>query len=1173
MMPPRLAIMLSLMLFGVAGGMAQGIRVAERFPLGPADSVITLSHEFVVPGSLHLMLDSLPILGTPGELTLDARFGLLRLGPDLRARLRSDSSFVHHLVAEYNYRPLVFPREYYGRKLVVVNDSVAGPRMIAQPPPDLSGSGIFGRNLQRSGSIVRGFTVGTNRDVTVQSGLRLQFSGFVTDDVEVLGALTDEQTPIQPEGNTQTLREVDNIFMEIRAKSADAVLGKFIATNGGSYTGYSRKLQGVKGIVYYGGIGSTEAVVGIAPGRFRTQAIQGQDRNQGPYRLTGENGERNIVLVAGSERVYVDGAIMVRGENNDYVIDYGTGEIFFQTRRPITALSRITVDFEYTERQYSRTFLAVRNNNYFADSTITLSATYLRESDNPDETIDVTLTDADRLLLARVGGDRTRAVRSGVLYVGRSDTVRGSYIRVDTTINGAPDSVFRYAPDDPNAFYNVAFSISPTGIGDYRYVAFGQYEYAGKGLGTYLPVIYLPLPERRQIGAIALTARPAAGVTINAEAAYSDASLNQFSTDPSATLRGGAFNISASARRDTLRIGRTALGSARLGARAEYLGASFEPLERVGEVDFTNRWNAGERPGTGRNENLIVEDTLLWSPVRRLELGAYNGLLRQGGSFHSMRQQYSGRFIGDTLIPGADYTFELITSDTAGIRKTNWLRQRGGADYSLGIVTPAFRFESERREDRAIATGELLPLSYRFVEAGPELRITLPFMVGTMSARYRTEDSARFDTASANALFVHDGATQTYSMSGELRGVRDLSSTVQFTYRRRTYDSVLGADPAGRLNNTTVLARSQTRWNGFNRGLDLDALYEVQTEQAARLQRVFVRVPLGRGDFTWTDLNGDGLQSEDEFRPALLNDGEYVRIDLPTEQLYPVINLRTSTRLRLVPRNVIQPANWLGRLLVPVTTETTLRLEEQSQDRRESDIYLLRFSHFLNDSTTINGTALVQQDVNLFETNPEYSFRFRVQSSYGLQRLVSTIERTENVERSLRVRWQPTFDIGVQLDVAGNRGLLHSTDTTSTRRFDLTGFTVSNDLSYRPTQPLEVGWTLKLMTSRDVLPIVPRTTLLNTNAIRVGYALATQGRLSAELERTNVSGTNIGGDALLLPYQLTNGYAIGTTWTARLGLDYRFGANLQASLNYTGRAQPPSMRAIHIGQAEVRAFF
>ena len=255
-------------------------------------------------------------------------------------------------------------------------------------------------------------------------------------------------------------------------------------------------------------------------------------------------------------------------------------------------------------------------------------------------------------------------------------------------------------------------------------------------------------------------------------------------------------------------------------------------------------------------------------------------------------------------------------------------------------------------------------------------------------------------------------------------------------------------------------------------------------------------------------------------------------------------------------------------------TETFLRVEEKSNTERESDVYLLKFSAFQDDSTTLLGNSLIQQDINLFEKSREFSARFRFIKRNGVTRLFNDLERSESIERSLRLQWNPTVDIGVQLDTElENRSLLGDALDPS-RAFDLEALLFETDFSYRPERSLELGWIFRLRSADDAFPVILRSTFLTGNEIRAIYSLETKGRLRATLERTVVNGTNLnGGDVFSLPFQLTDGYAIGATWVGRLSFDYRFGANIQASLNYTGRAEPPSNRVVHTGQMEVRAFF
>lgn len=1171
---PVTIVMLLLPLFAAVG---QGARRVDTLRVKANDSLLRLPLPFVVRGSITLHLDS-TTLQTPQDFTADERSGSIYLSPTLR-QLLVDTLTRHILVAQYRYLPLGISAEYALQRLVTRVDSTGSRRDVAEQnssPSGLTGSDIFGKNFQRSGSVIRGLTVGSNRDLTLQSGLRLQFSGPIADSVIVTGAVTDEQTPIQPEGNTQTLREVDNIFIEVRSPIAGATLGKFVAASAGTeYLAYSRKLQGVKGSIRGGEFGASEVVAAVAPGRFLTQTIQGRERDQGPYRLTGANGERNIVVVAGTERVFVDGIEMVRGESNDYVIDYSTGEIFFQTRRPITSQSRITVDFELADRRYSRSFLALNHTLPLLNSSLTVGLGFLREADNQDAPIDLTLDDADRQLLAAAGGNPLLAVQSGVRFVGRSDTTFGNYYRIDTTLDSKPDSIFVYSPTDQRAVFNVSFAIPASGVGDYESVAFGEYRFVGKNAGRYMPVVFLPLPELRQVFGVNLNARPAPGVNLAGEFAFSDGSVNRFSSLSSANRRGSAFKGFLSILRDSVHIGSIAIGSIRADASARYLNSGFRSVERLGDVEFGNQWNTESRLGEGGTDDVVAEGSLLWRPLRQLEFNGSAGWLNRGGLFTSIRQQYDARLRGDTTFPSADYTAELIgTRDTTGGETIGrWLRQRGGISYAIGRFTPGFRFQAENRNDRNTPQGDsLLATSFRFLEIGPELQAELPFMSGTASVRFRNEDSARFDTATRQYQLIPDGTAETWSLRGELRGVKNLNSTADFTYRTRRYNNLPGI--ATRLNSVTVLGRSQTRWSGFNRGLDLDALYEVQTEQAARLQYLYIRVPFGQGEYVWIDVDSNGVQTENEFRLTNASDGEYARRTLQTEQLFPVIDLRTSLRLRLAPKSFLNEKEGIGKWLAPITAETVLRLDEKSQSEDESDIYLLQFGKFQNNSTTLLGSGTIQQDINLFENNADYSFRLRWLQRKGLTKLFNATERSGSTERSLRARWQPTFDVGLQLDLAGNSSFLRTTETNSTRAFDLTTLSAASDLSYRPTNAIEVGWRLKVAANEDVLPQTPRTTTVSTNELRGLYAIETSGRLRAELERTVVEGQNIPlGDIYSLPYQLTDGYVIGTTWVGRITFEYRISGNIQLSVTYTGRAQPPSNRVIHLGQAEVRAFF
>ena len=137
------------------------------------------------------------------------------------------------------------------------------------------------------------------------------------------------------------------------------------------------------------------------------------------------------------QRFYLDGIQMKRGEANDYTIEYGNAQITFTPQRLITSASRISVDFEYTDRRFTRDFFGTGVKSSLLSDKLGIQLQYLREGDDPNAPIDITLSDSDKVILQNAGDDRTKATKTGI-SLAKPDSlgiVRGTYIKVDTLIN------------------------------------------------------------------------------------------------------------------------------------------------------------------------------------------------------------------------------------------------------------------------------------------------------------------------------------------------------------------------------------------------------------------------------------------------------------------------------------------------------------------------------------------------------------------------------------------------------------------------------------------------------------------------------------------------------------------------------------------------------------------
>ncbi|MCX8010612.1 MAG: hypothetical protein N3A61_05620, partial [Ignavibacteria bacterium] len=154
----------------------------------------------------------------------------------------------NQLVVTYKILPIIINETYRKNVLSLKYDSVRTEiiQQVEKTSPVIL-KDIFGKQIQKSGTLIRGFQLGSNKDLTLNSGLRLQLSGKLSDELDVVAVLTDENSPIQPEGNTQTIQELDKVYIELKHKYFKTVFGDYQIENKiGEFGSVQRKLQGLK---------------------------------------------------------------------------------------------------------------------------------------------------------------------------------------------------------------------------------------------------------------------------------------------------------------------------------------------------------------------------------------------------------------------------------------------------------------------------------------------------------------------------------------------------------------------------------------------------------------------------------------------------------------------------------------------------------------------------------------------------------------------------------------------------------------------------------------------------------------------------------------------------------------------------------------------------------------
>ncbi len=1135
------------------------------------DTLLQLPQKFILQNSEYVVCDS-TVLARNTDYIINYTAGTIRFRRD---------SFLHKKDSVYlvkiTYRnfPLTIPVEYEHNIAIVKYDTASkkSVTIIEQSAP-LTPSELFGNNMQKSGSIVRGFTIGSNQDLTLNSGFRMQLAGKLTNDVDVTAALTDESSPIQPEGNTKTLQEFDKVFVTIKSPHIAGTLGDFEMSEQGTEFGVvNRKLQGAMGNVNYG---QTSMMLSgaVSTGKFLTQQIAPIDGSEGPYQLVGTDGSPDIIVIAGTEKVYLDGVQMVRGETNDYVIDYSNAQITFTAKHLITNLSRIFVDFEYSDGQFQRTFFGGSAQTTVADNKVEVGVSYYQEGDDPNSAFGVTLTDSDKTLLSNAGKNRLAASTSGVTYVGRDSITgngKGQYRLDSIIVSGKPYYIYRFVlPTDTanltSAVYSVGFSEVGQGKGDYQSVGFGQFNFAGVGQGDYAPIVVLPMPQSQQLADINTKYHFDKEGAIDLEYAASSFDANRLSSLPGVTTDGYGMKFGLDYAPRHLRLGDSDIGALTFNEMTRYENADFNSMDRTNDVEFNREWGI---------DTLIAEDELLnqahidFSPSIKqthFTFGGDIGRITRGTDFSSGRY---GGFVtlgaDSSWIPSIDYHATLVDSkDNAFSNAGTWFTQTGLAQIKVGKFTPGFRIATEDRRLATTGTDSLWANSYRYVEYGPNLSVAQIFGVDLSTDMYLRNESGII-----NGELLPSSRSLTNDFTMKLNAANNFSSNLTLTYRKKTYTESFRN--LGNSDNESFLSKWETDYAPLDRGVETNLFYQVTTERAARLEQIFWKVLPGQGQYIWIDGNKNGqvdITNPADFEQVNFN-GDYTLLTRPTTTLYPVVDLTTNFRVGLTPEKFLKNDGSVTNTVLRALSSVTLwQVAENNQTTNVSDIYLLHLSKFLNDSLTLSGSQLFQQDFYVLQNNRDFSLRLRFLQSKSLDQYSISTERGYKREQSIRLRTKLTNTFYEELDLSLNDDNVST--TYSERAHTIGSSSIGSELSYKPDVNVESSFRIEMSKAVDAFR-AGLTNSMNTEILKIAYSILSKGRLTTQFERDEVVIENQQPN-VYMPFELTQGFLPGQTYIVQLGFDYRINSFIQATANYSGRSLAGGA-PIHTMTAEVRAFF
>ena len=1050
-------------------------------------------------------------------------------------------------------------------------------------PKNSENEALIPQGLNYSGSFGRGLTAGNSQSLVLNSTFNMQLGGKIGDGIDLRAVISDANIPIQAEGTTQQLQEFDQVFIELSKEKQSLIAGDYrLERPEGYFVNYSKKLKGLRytneSIYQKTGNLAVSGSFAISGGKFSRNNLVTTEANQGPYKLQGAENEQFIIVQSGSEKIYLDGELLTRGENNDYVIFYDRAEITFTEKRPITKDSRIIIDFEYLVQNYARSISTAN-----ADWTLDKHAVSLRlydESDNKNSSGIFELTTDDKKFLSLAGDNPENNLQQGIFINEDFDPNGVFYERI---IGQSGEVYLEYSVDPTVAQYQAIFtdvgdSQGSYNIDDENNLNGRVYKYVGPNQGRYLPVRKLIPPERKQMISLADAFKYHKNGQLNAEISMSNFDQNLFSdidqsdnvsyairTDWNHQLTFGPKvrpEVNTE-EKDSLNLAKKAQENHSIGLTAygEYLAADFQFLNPFRNAEFNRDWNVVDI--LDRSDEILAGAGVEWSQNcpscrnSRQNL-QYNVNTYQLSEFYSgIRHNLAGTLSSKSI--AMDLKGSYLESSSSVFNST-FLRPNGRLDKQwnkLASIHTGVSYDGEYNNKIDAMTDTLLTGSneYDAYKVYIESDESRPLKTTVFYTK-------RFDRIASNNQQRTFSVADNYGTNLQWTGKRQ-SINMNLTYRLLETDENLNQAVKDAETFLGGIDYQYSLWDGFVRGV---TNFNFNSGQEPKREFDYREVAPGEGNFIWID-NGDGIEDKNEFQPAPFSDqGNYIQVNLFNNEFIQVYKQDYVQTLRIEPTKwKLSDKKW-KKGLSKLSTQTSLRLTRK--DLQQNGLPDFQF-YVLDeiDPSLVSFVSSINQNVFWNRGNPAYDiiFNYLDNTTSVLLTTGNEIRSSENYSLKYRQNIKKTAEIEL-IGTQRQRGLRNVNFPAN--NYLIEGWIGELKGSYRYKQQVEFRVDTKYETKGNTLGIETANSISGTMGF--SYTNTQKMRIDGNFNLNRIN--YFSDDNPTIELIMLEGLKNGNNFLWELRFTKRLINNFDLSINYNGRKTGES-KVVHVANAQIKATF
>ncbi len=1030
--------------------------------------------------------------------------------------------------------------------------------------------------LTKNGSISRGISFGNSQDVVVNSNLNLQVSGKLSENIDIVLAATDNNIPIQADGNTQQLQEFDKVFIQLNDQNSKLIAGDYqLIEKDGYFMKFNKKNQGlnfttsfltspeVKGVSKQGK-NSITASAAVSRGKFSRNVILGVEKNQGPYFLKGSEGEQFIIVLSGTERVYIDGQLLTRGQDNDYIIDYNTAQITFTAKRLITKDKRIEVEFQYSDKNYARSMYHFGDE--FTKGNWKLRFNAYSEQDSKNKPLQQDLSDAKKLILVNAGDDLNAAVSPNVDSVSFSSS-EVLYQKVDTVTGSGTYPVYVYSTDTAKAHFRVAFSKVLSGKGNYRLVASSAngkvYQWvepvAGIPQGDFEPVVQLISPKRKQMVTAGAEYKLSQSGSVNIETAYTNNNINTFSAkdkrnDEGYGLKLGYNNVVPlqntidSLKKDNRLMLIT-------NVNYEYVQQNFSQIERFRSVEFERDWS---RPSTTISSDQHMSDVSVGLSKKSFGSFMYHfNSFNEGSFYDAMKNGVSASINKNGFL--VNYSGNFLNSHSTF--NSDFLRQNGLISQRIKWITIGAKLLHEQNLQKEKLSDTLLHSTYEFREYTVFVN-----NADTAKNKFTLSAKQRDDFTASNNSVKQTTRAQEASAGFSLLANPKNQLSVIGTYRDL---AIVNTSLTSLKPDQTVLGRVEHSFFLKNNFLSSNLFYEVGSGQEVKKQYSFIEVAIGQGTHNWIDYNGDGIQQLNEFEVAIYKDqAKYIKVFTPTNETITVYSNQFSEVFNIKPSAIWANKKGFRKVVAMFANQTAYRTDRKTGSNEAFTAYN-PFQIASNDTALKVYNSSLRNTVYFNQLSSVFGADYNYQDNRSRSILTNGPETRVSNYNELRLRWNTTRQISFNVSYkTGNK--YYISQFFVTRNYNIQYFETEPKINYQPNTKYRVSLIYKYSEKNNSKDNGGQKAVINNYGMELKYNVQQKGSLNLKMNYIKIAYDDISNSSIA--YEMLEGLKTGENITWNASWQQNLSGNLTMSLTYDGR-KSENNKAIHTGGVQVRAFF